>query len=83
MIHDPKALHAVMVKDQEVWQKGLEPSKYAFRVSVPRSHLPIAILLTVTSPFYSVQVCCQRAGTNTGGRGNSSTQSSLLRISET
>ena len=28
VLHDPKALHTVMVKDQDVWRKGLEPSKY-------------------------------------------------------
>ena len=27
VIHDPKALHAMMVKDQEYFPKGLEPSK--------------------------------------------------------
>ena len=27
VIHDPKALHTMMVKDQEYFPKGLEPSK--------------------------------------------------------
>ena len=29
VVHDPKALQTIMIKDQESWPKGLEPSKCA------------------------------------------------------
>ena len=34
VLHDPKAIHTVMVKDQEIWPKGLEKLKYDVILSV-------------------------------------------------
>ena len=34
MIHDPKALHTVMVKDQEFYTNSIAPSKYVIHVFV-------------------------------------------------
>ena len=36
VIHDPKALHTVMVKNQELYSKSFGPSKYvAYAVGIP------------------------------------------------